>query len=149
MFGDLNWPLSASLWFISISWASCFIDRYVRRAILPAFCLSVLSHFHSRCFSCSNTQSIANAPTCTCGIIAWIRHCADGGNRKKNSERTAASIFSESVKITVLNNRQLCVLTLKVHVYQVHSCNLFLRRGRCYSFEHQETWGISLTVPEI
>ena len=25
MFGDLDWPLNASRWFVSISWASCFI----------------------------------------------------------------------------------------------------------------------------
>ena len=29
MFGDLDWPLSASCGFVSISWASCFIFSFV------------------------------------------------------------------------------------------------------------------------
>ena len=35
MFGDLDWPLNASRWFVSICWASCYLyNKYVYVAIV-------------------------------------------------------------------------------------------------------------------
>jgi len=36
MFGDLDWPLNASRWFVSISWASCYQRDARHSASLPS-----------------------------------------------------------------------------------------------------------------